>query len=251
MIIRILFAISVSISLVSTYVRAEPIGATASKGINAYKRYGRPYLGTSLGAQALSSQKHQEILKDNYSFLVIENDLKMNNIHPTNRVDVVQMRGENLESFWQRYYIAQSNAGFSDYRFGNLTRVLDFARDNKLKVRGHTLVYHRNVPSWMARLSKAQSISAIGKHCYTIVRYLKEHYPMGDSQPWGRIRQWDVINEHLSVMEDTPPWVGRKLNGEVDLYNIDYWFAAFNAAHFADPIAELFYKDYNLEGIYG
>src|ERR1051326_6100480 len=57
----------------------------------------------------------------------------------------------------------------------------------------------------------------------------------------GRIKGWDVVNEALTqdgTMRQSP-WL--KIIGE------DYLSRAFQFAHEADPSAELYYNDYDLE----
>jgi endo-1,4-beta-xylanase len=68
------------------------------------------------------------------------------------------------------------------------------------------------------------------EHIYTVVGRYK-----------GRIKGWDVVNEALE--EDgtlrRSPWM--------TIIGDDYIVKAFQFAHEADPAAELYYNDYNLE----
>jgi endo-1,4-beta-xylanase len=74
------------------------------------------------------------------------------------------------------------------------------------------------------------SLKRLGDHIHTVVgRYQ------------GRINTWDVVNEALEedgTLRQTP-WL--KIIGE------DYIAKAFQFVHEADPQAELYYNDYNLE----
>src|SRR5262252_794945 len=79
-------------------------------------------------------------------------------------------------------------------------------------------------------IDRAALLKRLGDHIHAVV---------GRCQ--GRINGWDVVNEALE--EDgslrQTPWL--KIIGE------DYIAKAFQFAHEADPQAELYYNDYNLE----
>ena len=57
----------------------------------------------------------------------------------------------------------------------------------------------------------------------------------------GRINGWDIINEALEEDGTLRQTLWLKIIGE------DYIAKAFQFAHEADPQAELYYNDYNLE----
>ncbi len=127
----------------------------------------------------------------------------------------------------------QAQQGQFDFRA--LDRLMTFAEQNQMTVRGHTLVWHQFVPGWLAsgKFSREEAISLLRDHIYTVVGRYK-----------GRIPIWDVVNEAIADsgagLRDTP-W--RKLIGD------DYIEMAFRLAHEADPDALLFYNDYNTEGM--
>jgi endo-1,4-beta-xylanase len=104
-------------------------------------------------------------------------------------------------------------------------------------VRGHTLVWHSQNPSWLARNLKSRddAIAVLKDHIQTIVGHYK-----------GRITAWDVVNE--AVDDSTgelreSPWL--------TAIGPDYIALAFQFAHEADPAAKLYYNDYGAEGIGG
>jgi endo-1,4-beta-xylanase len=77
---------------------------------------------------------------------------------------------------------------------------------------------------------------------------MKDHIMNVAGRYKGRIKGWDVVNEALNddgTMRATP-WL--KIIGEAsEDKQYDHIENAFRWAHEADPNAELYYNDYNLE----
>lgn len=123
-----------------------------------------------------------------------------------------------------------------DYRFDPADQYVDFGVKNHMFIIGHTLVWHSQTPRWVFEdgegrpLTREALLERMHEHIRTVVGRYK-----------GRIAGWDVVNEALN--EDgtlrQSPWM--KIIGE------DYLAKAFQFAHEADPAAELYYNDYNLE----
>jgi endo-1,4-beta-xylanase len=118
--------------------------------------------------------------------------------------------------------------------------LVNYAKANKAKVRGHTLCWHNQLPGWLTTAvangayTKTQLLDLLQKHIFT---------EMGRYR--GKIWQWDVCNEFLT--DSNPSGVNPN----------DWWIVnagpeviplAFKWAHQADPGALLFYNDYNIGG---
>jgi endo-1,4-beta-xylanase len=112
--------------------------------------------------------------------------------------------------------------------------LVDFARANGQLVRGHTLVWHSQLPGWLNEESfTPQELREIlRRHITEEVRHFK-----------GRIWQWDVVNEAFN--DDGT------LRDSIWLRNLGpgYIADAFRWAHRADPRAKLYINDYNIEGV--
>jgi endo-1,4-beta-xylanase len=122
----------------------------------------------------------------------------------------------------------------SRYDFTEADKLVAFARDHHQKVRGHTLVWHNQLPSWLTSgtWTKKELRSILREHIRTEVSHFR-----------GRIWAWDVVNEAFNddgTLRDSL-WL-RTLGPR-------YIADAFRWAHQADPKALLFYNDYNIEGI--
>ncbi|RSM58133.1 1,4-beta-xylanase [Actinoplanes sp. ATCC 53533] len=113
-------------------------------------------------------------------------------------------------------------------------RLVDFARANRQKVRGHTLVWHNQNPSWVNEqaFTPEQLRAVLRRHIIDEVSHFR-----------GRVWHWDVVNE---VFNDDGTW-----RDTIWLRNLGpgYVADAFRWAHQADPQAKLFLNDYNNEGV--
>ncbi|MDE6785998.1 MAG: endo-1,4-beta-xylanase, partial [Muribaculaceae bacterium] len=116
-------------------------------------------------------------------------------------------------------------------------------RENGIKLRGHTLVWHSQFADWMFTDKKGKPVSKevfyerLRDHIHTVVNRYKDV-----------VYCWDVVNEAMS--DGGPMWPGRKPNPyrESKLYQLcgdEFIAKAFEYAHEADPNAILFYNDYN------
>ena len=118
------------------------------------------------------------------------------------------------------------------YDFTAGDRLVRFAEQHGMKVRGHNLVWENFNPAWLTALtpSRPEAIALLRDHITAVV----SHYR-------GKIAQWDVVNEALAEgdhgsMRDGVwlRWIGP-----------EYVPMAFRFAHDADPSAQLFYNDYD------
>jgi endo-1,4-beta-xylanase len=96
---------------------------------------------------------------------------------------------------------------------------------------GHTLVWHSQLAPYVEQIKDAAEMeAALTKHINTIVGRYK-----------GRVNGWDVVNEALNEDGTLRETVFLKTMGE------GYLEKAFKLAAAADPQAELYYNDYNIE----
>ncbi|TRV78239.1 endo-1,4-beta-xylanase [Streptomyces sp. 130] len=131
-----------------------------------------------------------------------------------------------------KWEVVEPNRGQYDWKEAD--KLVDFARANGQLVRGHTLLWHNQLPAWLTTGDfTADELRAIlRKHITDEARHFK-----------GRIWQWDVVNEAFNddgTLRDSI-WL-RKLGP-------GYIADAFRWAHAADPKAKLYINDYNIEGV--
>jgi endo-1,4-beta-xylanase len=121
------------------------------------------------------------------------------------------------------------------YRWTNPDAMVAFAQANGMKVRGHTLVWYQQNPTWLTSTTWDPE---------TLKVVLKEHIDSVVGHYKGKILAWDVVNEAFndgtgSLRVTGSPWAAPLGAAYIDL--------AFQEVRAADPAALLFYNDYNLE----
>ena len=122
------------------------------------------------------------------------------------------------------------------YAFEAQDRFVQFGVDRKMQVIGHTLVWHQQTPAWVFQGAEGKPADR-----ETLLARMREHIHTVVGRYKGKIHGWDVVNE--AIDEDgslrKAPWR--------DGLGDDYVAKAFEFAREADPNAELYYNDYNLE----
>jgi endo-1,4-beta-xylanase len=127
------------------------------------------------------------------------------------------------------------------YDFSLADRVVAFAAEHHMKVRGHTLVWHHQNPDWLAaeRRSPGELAHILEEHIKAVVGHFR-----------GKVMAWDVVNEAFdehgagklrSTIWYDQPGIGLAGQGTA------YIEQCFRWAHEADPQALLFYNDAGAE----
>jgi endo-1,4-beta-xylanase len=120
------------------------------------------------------------------------------------------------------------------FAFAAGDRLVAFARANGMRMRGHTLVWHQQIPGWAKRLQGQELRAAMASHIAGVAGHWR-----------GQIGAWDVVNEALA--DGTGG--GLRTDSPFTALGPDFIDQAFKLAHEADPQAQLFYNDYEIEGI--
>lgn len=128
------------------------------------------------------------------------------------------------------------------YDWAAADRLVASARANHQLVRGHTLVWHNQLPSWLSTngytttFTPQQVRDLLHKHVVDEVTHFR-----------GQIWQWDVVNEAFNDDGTPRQDIFYQAYQALGLDPLGYIADAFRWAHQADPHALLFYNDYNLE----
>ncbi|GGZ07754.1 1,4-beta-xylanase [Streptomyces nitrosporeus] len=119
------------------------------------------------------------------------------------------------------------------FNFSAADRIVDHARGQGMKVRGHTLVWHSQLPGWVSGLAATDLRAAMNNHITQVMTHYK-----------GEIDSWDVVNEAFqdggSGARRSSPFQDKLGNGFIE--------EAFRTARAVDPGAKLCYNDYNTDG---
>ena len=129
--------------------------------------------------------------------------------------------------------VLQPQKGVFD--FSGADAIIAYAQTHDMGVRGHTLVWHKNIPSWVSDTpwTKPQLISILDNHIETVVGH------MGNS-----VYAWDVVNEAL---DDTSAHARRTSIWQQTIGD-EYIAHAFTKAHQVNPTIPLYYNDYGIVG---
>jgi endo-1,4-beta-xylanase len=165
-------------------------------------------IGTAINPDVdLASADRMAFIAFQYNSVTPENQMKPRQIHPSEKI----------------------------YNWAPADRIVDFAAQHRMKVRGHTLVWQQNVPTWMVMqdgkiADKEYLFNKMKAHIQTVMsRYKKDVYC------------WDVVNEAISDKQD------EIFRAKDTLYAIggeEYVEMAFRFARQADAKAKLYYNDY-------
>lgn len=172
-------------------------------------------VGTAVRPAQLSEAAYASTLAREFNMVEPEDALKWEVVHP------------ERESF----------------DFSQADQIVDFAARHNMKVRGHTLVWHRQNPRWLTggRYTSSELAEILEKHVKTVVGHYR-----------GKIFAWDVVNEafdelHPGELRATiwrdEPGIGLAANGYL------YIERCFRWAREADPQALLFYNEADAETI--
>jgi endo-1,4-beta-xylanase len=122
-----------------------------------------------------------------------------------------------------------------EFDFAAADALVEWARRNGLRVRGHTLVWHQQVPGWLSegRWARRELEQVLVEHVRTVAGRYR-----------GRIDTWDVVNEPFTDAgeprtDDGAPWVA--------VLGPRYTEIALRAARAADPDARLFVNEIGAE----
>jgi endo-1,4-beta-xylanase len=205
--VRVVISIAaLAIWFLSTSGSKPEINQNPQKGLKDYYASYFP-IGVAVSPRTLKTDEAQ-LIRAQFNSVTAENAMKIGPIHPE----------ENK------------------FNWTSADEIVAFAQANGIKMRGHTLVWHNQLPNWIFVDQKGDTVSKD-----VLLNRLKTHITEVVTRYKGKIYAWDVVNEVISDKKDEfyrkSPWY--KICGE------EFITKAFEYAHAADPDAQLFYNDYN------
>lgn len=188
----------------------QPVSAQPkkTKGIKDYYQNFFP-IGVAVGVGNLQGEEAR-LIKKNFNSITAENAMKMEVLQPAE----------------------------GKFNWKMADSIVNFAKANGIRIRGHNLCWHEQVPPWFFKGENGAPVSKA-----LLLKRLKEHITAVVGRYKGQIYAWDVVNE---AVDDDP----REFLRNSKWYQIcgeDYISKAFEYAHAADPGAKLYYNDYNTE----
>jgi endo-1,4-beta-xylanase len=198
-------------------------------------------IGTAVRPSQLSEALYTSTLAREFNMLEPEDALKWEVVHPRRH----------------------------DFDFSQADQILEFATKHSMKVRGHTLVWHRQNPKWLTEghYTSTELGHILEDHIKTVVGHYR-----------GKIFAWDVVNEAFdevrpgnlrsTIWRDQPGFalgrndpdsspeprassnpVGAEPVASSSKQTYAYIEQCFRWAHEADPQALLFYNEAEAETI--
>jgi endo-1,4-beta-xylanase len=168
-------------------------------------------IGAAVDGQ--SYMTHASLLRTHFNSIVAENEMK-----------------------WQSL---EANEG--TFTYNTADAIVGFAMANNMRIRGHTLVWHSQNPSWLfsngsgGMASRDVLLARMRRHIMNVMQHFR-----------GKVYAWDVVNE--AIMEDGSYRNGTLAEDKRSLWHQiageSYIAEAFRAAAAADPNAKLFYNDF-------
>ena len=194
-------AVVLTTAAMTTMAAARPASAAAS--LKSLAEVSGRYFGTAMTQNMLSNSTVTSLAAQQFDMVTPGNEMKWDTTEPSN----------------------------GSYNFGPGDQIVSFARAHGMRVRGHNLVWHSQLPSWVSSLPSSQVQAAMENHITTEVSHYK-----------GEVYSWDVVNEPFN--DDGT----LRQDAFYSAMGSSYIADALRTAHAADPSAKLYLNDYNIEG---
>ncbi|KAF3940173.1 Exoglucanase [Dactylella cylindrospora] len=167
------------------------------------KSKGKKYVGFAADSNTLNVAQIANIIKTEGGCLTGENSMKWDATEPSQ----------------------------GTFNWGGADTLVNFAQANGKLVRGHTLLWHSQLPQWVKNINnKATLTTVIQNHAAAVAGRYK-----------GKIYAWDVANEVVADGGGMRSSVFSQVFGDWTFLDV-----AFRAAKAADPSAKLCLNDYNI-----
>jgi endo-1,4-beta-xylanase len=194
-------AVVASAALAGSLALVRPANAASSLKQSAEAK--SKYFGTALVQSNLSNSTLVGVATSQFDMMTPGNEMKWDTTEPSN----------------------------GTFNFGPGDNLVSFAQSHSMRVRGHNLVWHSQLPGWVSSLPTNQVQAAMETHITTEATHYK-----------GEVYSWDVVNEPFN--EDGT----LRQDAFYNAMGTGYIADAIRTAHAADPSAKLYLNDYNIEG---
>jgi len=168
-------------------------------------------VGAAINCQILEDKKADNLLRQHFSSLSIENSMKFGLIHPK----------ENL------------------YDWKETDHIINYARKNAFNMRGHTIIWHNQNPSWLF-IDEEKEVSKT-----KLFKRLEDHIIALTQRYNDIVTTWDVLNEAIDTEKGDEN--GMRLSEWYKICGKEVYEFAFKLMRELSPNAKLFFNDYNNE----
>lgn len=159
------------------------------------------------------SGPHGELLKKHFNSITAENAMKWAVIEPVE----------------------------GKFNFAPADALVEFAKTNHMRVRGHTLCWHKQLPSWLFRDASGKEMTPSPENKALLLRRLENHIRAVVSHYKNDVYGWDVVNEVIDPQQPD----GFRRSPWFMIAGADYIEVAFRVAHEVAPEAKLYINEYD------
>jgi endo-1,4-beta-xylanase len=198
---RVLVAAGAALVLAAGWVLAMP-GVSAAAPLKSSS--GSRVIGAAVTVAHIGETQYANTWTTEFNGFTAENEMKWDTTEPS--------RGQ--------------------FSFGNADNLVSRAQAAGMKIRGHVLVWHSQLASWVNNVTSGTELLTVMRNH---INGVATHFA-------GKIQYWDVVNEAFEENGSRRQSIFQQRIGN------SYVEEAFRAARAADPAAKLCYNDYNTDG---
>lgn len=182
-------------------------------------------VGTCLTTQMINKSVLADLIKKNFNSVTMENSMKP---------DYILDKNASIEA---GDLVVAFNA--------DMVKMLDWARDNNMAVRGHTIIWHSQTPKWIFHENFDTNAPFASREVMLarMESYIRQVFAQLDEYGYTDLfYAYDVVNE--AWMEDGK--IREEMNYWYQIIGEDYlWHAFYYADQYAPETIDLYYNDYN------
>ncbi|MFD5565062.1 endo-1,4-beta-xylanase [Kitasatospora griseola] len=194
-----------AVGLVAVLTAGPAAQAAGANTLGAAAAGSGRYFGTAVAAGRLGDSTYATVLDREFNMITPENEMKWDTVEPS--------RG--------------------NFNFGPGDQIVNHATANGQRMRGHTLVWHSQLPGWVSSIGDANTLRSV----------MNNHITQEMTHYKGKIYAWDVVNEAFadggSGQHRSSVFQNVLGNGFIE--------EAFRTARSIDSSAKLCYNDYSIE----
>lgn len=187
--------------------------------------------GVALSAEDIKNPLKAKLVASQFNSITCENEMK---------ADFTLDREATLKRGEEKYPVVNMKRAET---------ALNFAKENGLTMRAHTLVWHSQTPRWLFTVgfedseeaplvSREIMLARMENYIKQEMEYVNTHYP-------GVVYAWDVVNEAIETGDGQKNGIRTKNNLWYEVLGEDYVELAFTYARkYTAEGQKLFYNDY-------
>ncbi len=188
-------------------------------------------IGVAMPVNVIMNSKFQDDVVANFNSLTFENETKPS---------AILRREESAKGLPETYTEPVVN-------LSGIARCMAFAKENNIKVRFHTLIWHSQTPEWFftedytangTRVSREVMLKRMESYIRQVMTMVEEQFP-------GQVYCYDVVNEAIDPSHGDSTGM-RKNSPWYEVIGPDFMNYAFEYARkYAPEGVDLYYNDYN------